>query len=90
MNFQRNIAVTSIGAMALAVAAPTIAQEDEEAQASPIEEVVVTGIRSSLRSALQEKRTSDNLVDVIQTEDIGKLPDQNLSLIHISEPTRLQ
>jgi len=44
-----------------------------------LEEVVVTGIRSALESALQEKRFSDNLVEIIQAEDIGKLPDQNLA-----------
>jgi TonB-dependent receptor len=44
-----------------------------------LEEVVVTGIRSSLANALAEKRNSDNLVEVIIAEDIGKLPDQNLA-----------
>lgn len=47
--------------------------------AQEIEEVVVTGIRSSLASALEEKRNADNLIEVIQSEDIGKLPDQNLA-----------
>jgi TonB-dependent receptor len=41
--------------------------------------IIVTGIRSSLQSALQEKRNADSLVEVIQAEDIGKLPDQNLA-----------
>ena len=44
-----------------------------------IEEVVVTGIRGSLQSALNQKRNADNLIEVIQAEDIGKLPDQNLA-----------
>ena len=44
-----------------------------------MEEVVVTGIRSSLANALAEKRNSDNLKEVIQAIDIGKLPDQNLA-----------
>jgi len=44
-----------------------------------IEEVVVTGIRASLKSALAEKRNSDNLIEVVVAEDIGKLPDQNLA-----------
>jgi len=44
-----------------------------------LEELVVTGIRSSLQNALAEKRASDNLVEVIIAEDIGKLPDQNLA-----------
>ena len=49
------------------------------AQSDALEEIVVTGIRSSLENALQEKRSSDNLIEVIQAEDIGKLPDQNLA-----------
>lgn len=44
-----------------------------------LEEVVVTGIRQSLASALAEKRNSENLVEVIIADDIGKLPDQNLA-----------
>lgn len=42
-------------------------------------EIIVTGIRGSLQSALSEKRNADSLVEVIQAEDIGKLPDQNLA-----------
>ncbi|VAV98057.1 TonB-dependent receptor [hydrothermal vent metagenome] len=41
--------------------------------------IVVTGIRSSLASALAEKREAASLVEIIQAEDIGKLPDQNLA-----------
>lgn len=41
--------------------------------------VITTGIRQSLENALIEKRQSDNLIEVIQAEDIGKLPDQNLA-----------
>lgn len=44
-----------------------------------IEEVVVTGIRGSLANAIEEKRNSDNLIEAIYAEDIGKLPDQNLA-----------
>ena len=54
---------------------PEQAAEDESRQ----DTVVVTGIRSSLQSALQEKRAAANLIEVIQAEDIGKLPDQNLA-----------
>ena len=48
-------------------------------ESAKLEEIVVTGIRTALESALQEKRNSDNLVEIIQAEDIGKLPDQNLA-----------
>nr|WP_070959781.1 TonB-dependent receptor [Hyphomonas sp. Mor2] len=50
--------------------------EEEEARQDV---VVVQGIRSSLASALTEKRNANNLIEVIQAEDIGKLPDQNLA-----------
>ena len=49
------------------------------AQEAQIEEVVVSGIRSSLATALEEKRSASNLIEVIQAEDSGKLPDQNLA-----------
>jgi len=49
------------------------------AQEAQIEEVIVSGIRSSLATALEEKRSASNLIEVIQAEDIGKLPDQNLA-----------
>ncbi|WP_202948062.1 TonB-dependent receptor plug domain-containing protein [Caulobacter sp. AP07] len=38
-------------------------------------EVVVTGLRQSLRSAQQIKRNSDAILDAVVAEDIGKLPD---------------
>ncbi len=44
-----------------------------------IEEVVVTGIRSSVISAMDTKRDSDGVVDSISAEDIAKFPDANLA-----------
>lgn len=60
---------------------PAHAQVANAGEVAPVEEdaIVVTGIRSSLQSALVEKRASDNIVEIIQAEDIGKLPDQNLA-----------
>ena len=40
-------------------------------------EIVVTGIRASLRSAQNLRRNSDQIVDAVVAEDIGKLPDLN-------------
>ena len=57
-----------------ALAAPAAAQDADQ-----MEEMVVTGIRSSLNNALLEKREADSLVEIILAEDIGKLPDQNLA-----------
>lgn len=41
--------------------------------------VVVTGFRASLNSALNTKKNSDGIVDVIKAEDIAKFPDANLA-----------
>ena len=41
--------------------------------------VVVTGFRASLNSALNTKRASDGIIDVIKAEDIAKFPDANLA-----------
>ena len=73
MNVKRAIALLALTAPALTVLTTAHAQD------AAIEEVVVKGIRGSLASALDQKRNSDNLVEVIVAEDIGKLPDQNLA-----------
>jgi TonB-dependent receptor len=43
------------------------------------EAIVVTGLRRSLQSAQTIKRNSDQIVDAIVAEDIGKLPDVAVS-----------
>ncbi|MEP1471939.1 MAG: TonB-dependent receptor [Halieaceae bacterium] len=66
--------------LSLAAALVSTFSASIQAQEEPVlEEVVVTGIRASLQSAVNLKRDSDNLVEVIMAEDIGKLPDQNLA-----------
>ena len=54
---------------------PTVAYSQELVD----EEVVVTGIRSSLINAADIKRQQDGVVDAITAEDIGKFPDGNLA-----------
>ncbi|WP_108810545.1 TonB-dependent receptor [Sphingorhabdus sp. Alg231-15] len=78
--FNFSTALLAGTAMAM-VASPAYAQNNETVDASEAEEdvIIVSGIRSSLASALAEKREADSLVEVIQAEDIGKLPDQNLA-----------
>lgn len=51
----------------------------ETAEGGIIEEIVVKGIRSSLRAAMDTKRDSMGVVDAITAEDIGKFPDTNLA-----------
>ena len=74
MKYQPSIAAFALAATTLVFSTATVAQDDE-----PLEEIVVTGIRGSLAAAVDQKRDSDQLVEVIIAEDIGKLPDQNLA-----------
>jgi iron complex outermembrane recepter protein len=66
----------SAPAIAYAQATPPAGQTTEP---DAVEEVVVTGIRASLRSAMDVKRNSLQVVDSISAEDIGDFPDKNLS-----------
>jgi hypothetical protein len=66
----------SAPAIAYAQATPPTGQTTEP---DAVEEVVVTGIRASLRSAMDVKRNSLQVVDSISAEDIGDFPDKNLS-----------
>ena len=64
----------------LAFAASAGAQDaDEEGQDSVMEEILVTGIRQSVVRSLDIKRDSAGFVDAISSEDVGKLPDQNVA-----------
>ena len=42
-------------------------------------EVVVTGIRASIESAIATKRNADGIVEALSAEDIGKLPDSTVA-----------
>src|SRR5688572_25959983 len=55
----------------------TVNVHAEEAQ--PVEEVVVTGFRASLATALENKRESTQIIESVAAEDIGKFPDQNVA-----------
>ena len=84
---------TSLASLAFAsmmvFAAPAHAQDAatpppaEEAAAAPADapeqDIVVTGFRASLASALNQKRTETAAIDSIVAEDIGKFPDSNLA-----------
>ncbi len=54
-------------------------QDGDDQSAITLEEVVVTGYRSSLKRARDIKQDSDGIVDAISAEDIGVFPDTNLA-----------
>jgi iron complex outermembrane recepter protein len=51
-----------------------------------LEEIVVTGVRISVKTALDAKKNADQVQDSIYAEDIGKLPDNNVieALQHVT------
>jgi TonB-dependent receptor len=68
------------GAGAQEAAATAAAQTGAStASQAELEEVVVTGLRASLESAMDTKREAIGVVDAISAEDIGKFPDTNLA-----------
>ncbi|MGN5374023.1 TonB-dependent receptor [Sphingomonas hankookensis] len=80
------VALLSIGGSAWAqdAAATLGAPGPAEVQDAPATEeggdaITVTGIRASLRDALNIKRNAQGVVDAISAEDIGKFPDTNLA-----------
>ncbi len=73
---RRAISLALSGA-ALALPLQSLAQEATDSQ--ELEEVVVTGFRGSLNTALGQKREATAAIDSIVAEDIGKFPDSNLA-----------
>ncbi|MFT5481647.1 MAG: TonB-dependent receptor [Halieaceae bacterium] len=71
MAFKRNLISSGVAAALMVNTVPVMAQV--------LEEVVITGIRSSLKAAMDTKRDSAGVVDAITSEDIGKFPDTNLA-----------
>ncbi|WP_406828422.1 TonB-dependent receptor [Microbulbifer sp. ARAS458-1] len=72
----------SLLALAVTCGLPALAsaQVEETGRADDtIEEVEVTGIRSSVSSALEMKRMEVGVVDAISADDIASFPDENIA-----------
>ncbi|KAK0341751.1 hypothetical protein LTR94_025122, partial [Friedmanniomyces endolithicus] len=78
----------SLGALVLALTAQTalaqsvetdVAQQEQDQEATDVDEIVVTGFRASLQNALNIKRREAGIVDAISAEDIADFPDTNLA-----------
>jgi len=60
-------------------AAPAVPSEPAAGGDTAVQQVVVSGIRASVRSALSVKENSNSMVEVVASEDIGKLPDTTIA-----------
>lgn len=60
-------------------AAPAYSQSTAATPQGGVEEVIVTGIRESLRQSIETKREAGTVIESITSEDIGKFPDKNVA-----------
>ena len=76
---------SGVSALAVAIAMftmPAIALAQETAPADDAdnaEAITVVGFRASLENAVNKKKTSDQIVESVSAEDIGKLPDASIA-----------
>jgi iron complex outermembrane receptor protein len=83
MNIKRSTLIGTAVAMALfgrhGAAQAQRAETPNASNDDALEEVVVTGIRASLRESIDTKRNATAFVDAITAEDVGKFPDKNVA-----------
>jgi phosphoribosylformimino-5-aminoimidazole carboxamide ribotide isomerase len=65
--------------MAVTAALSSGAMAQTDSSGEPIEEIVVTGIASSILNSVDSKRASDTVSDVIDAGILGVLPDQSIA-----------
>lgn len=73
-----NTQLFRISLLTLAISG-VMAEAQEPVSSDELEEIVVTGYRGSLQSATMAKRESTGFADEIFSDDIGKMPSQNLA-----------
>ncbi|HEX7114735.1 MAG TPA: TonB-dependent receptor [Steroidobacter sp.] len=73
-----NRSTALIGA-AVALALHATATSAQTAGNEVVEEIIVTGIRGSLREALETKRNADSVVEALSAEDLGEFPNTNVA-----------
>ncbi|MCS0615031.1 TonB-dependent receptor [Massilia kyonggiensis] len=79
-----SVLVRSLFPLLALPAVPALAQQATPSEPAAggdtaVQQVVVSGIRASVRSALSVKENSNSMVEVVASEDIGKLPDTTIA-----------
>jgi iron complex outermembrane receptor protein len=78
--YMNRIALAVKSALGLAMLVPpSLTLAATATDTSPLDEIVVTGIRRSVEKSIEAKRDSTELTEVITSEDIGKMPDKNVA-----------
>ncbi|MBB1404655.1 TonB-dependent receptor [Pseudoalteromonas sp. SG44-5] len=78
---KRNIYINTLlaGTFGLLPLSEAISQELSADKNKGVEVIQVTGIRQSIITANEKKRSSENIVDGISAEDLGVFPDANVA-----------
>lgn len=93
VRFKRNLLSVALASAALALAvnaqAQTAAQADQDAQAAAdkkkqdeaknLDKVTVVGIRGAIERSIEMKQASNEIIEAVTSEDIGKLPDVSIA-----------
>ncbi len=69
----------AIFAMSATVSVNAQQAPEKKDEAQKLETLTVTGIRKGIEDAISVKKNSDNIVESISAEDIGKLPDNSIA-----------
>ena len=72
-----SVAAISIALFATAFSGTAFAQEAPAADEG--DEIIVTGFRASVENAIEAKRTTDFIADIISADDIAGLPDVSIA-----------
>jgi iron complex outermembrane recepter protein len=82
-SLRRGVSTAALGLALTAILSGTAMAQEAAAPAAddaPTEsDIVVTGYSASLQSAVNAKKTRDQVVESISAEDIGKLPDASIA-----------
>ena len=76
--FKKNLIASAVASFVVLGFTSSVVAQDQNKDDS-LEEVIVTGVRAALISAMETKRDATGVVDAISAEDIGKFPDTNLA-----------
>ena len=77
-NFRLKPVAAAVSAALFTFASQPLLAQSSDSEAI-LEEVIVTGIRQSMRDNMNIKREAVGVLDAITAEDIGKFPDTNLA-----------
>ncbi len=75
----RRTALAVSMALVAAVSAGTVNAQTQGADDEVIEEIITTGIRSSIQRAIDFKQSSNSIVEAVSAEDLGRLPDTSIA-----------